>query len=310
MVKHGLLVTLALLVITLPAAPRAQTGTPPLSDEAITQFLLKARVVRSRGTEKGITGSVRATLDDGTLRHDAHVQTIDQSKAEFRGTQSTELNFRDSWRFNIAAYRIDRLLSLNLVPVSVERRWRNDAGAFTWWIDDVMMDEGERVKKNVGAPDAACWSEQLHAMRLFDQLIDNVDRNVGNMLITSEWRLWAIDHTRAFRYSKTPRKPEHLVRIDRAVLQRLKALDLATLKREIGRYVVESDIRTLLSRRDAIVAHFENRGDAALFDRRDPAAGCAKVSASPGRPQPHQAEQQHDIGRHRMPSEERDVSNR
>ena len=39
----------------------------------------------------------------------------------------------------------------------------------------------------------------MSLVRVFDQLIGNIDRNVGNLLITSDWRIWAIDHTRAFR---------------------------------------------------------------------------------------------------------------
>ena len=49
----------------------------------------------------------------------------------------------------MAAYRLDRLLGLNLVPVSVGRLYRGHTAAFTWWIDDVMMDEGERLKKKL-----------------------------------------------------------------------------------------------------------------------------------------------------------------
>ena len=160
------------------------------------------------------------------------------------------------------------------MPVSVERVWSSRPAAFTWWIDDVMMDEGERQKKKLDPPDAMCWSEQLWSLRIFDQLIDNIDRNLGNSVITRTWRLWGIDHTRAFRYSKEPRSPHLMIRIDRALLQRLKALDFATLKREVGRYLDDADIRNLLSRRDAIVAHFEKLGEGGVYDRKDPAAGC------------------------------------
>jgi len=93
------------------------------------------------------------------------------------------------------------------------------------------------------------------------------------MLITKGWRVWAIDHTRAFRLSKTPR-PAMLTGIDRAVLQRLEALDFATLKRIVDGYITDGDIRALLSRRDGIVAHFKAHASL-VYDRRDPASGCA-----------------------------------
>ena len=253
----------------------------PLSDAQRERFLQTAQVLKARELDKGVTASSRATLTDGTLTHDAHVQTIDQYKQEFKGGRVPELDFRDKWQFNVVAYKIDRLIGLNLVPVSVERVWASKAGAFTWWIDDVMMDEGERQKKKLAPPDVVCWSEQLWSLRVFDQLIDNVDRNLGNSVISKGWRLWAIDHTRAFRYSREPRNPALLIRIDRALLQRLKALEFPTLKREVGSYLNDADIRNLLSRRDAIVAHFEKLGESSFYDRRDPATGCEVAQGLP-----------------------------
>ena len=40
-------------------------------------------------------------------------------------------------------------------------------------------------------------------MRVFDELIANTDRNLGNMLIDRQWKLWLIDHSRAFRLHET-----------------------------------------------------------------------------------------------------------
>ena len=239
-----------------------------MSDAAIEQFLLKAEVTKSRSAGKGITNSIRATLTDGALTHDAHVQIIDESKREFRSDQGTEFNFRDSWSFNVAAYRIDRLLGLKLVPVSVERRWRTNVGAFTWWVDDVMMDEAERLKRKAQSPDPQGWNEEMQLVRLFDQLIYNIDRNLGNLVITNDWTIWAIDHTRAFRTAEKLKTPANVARCDRQVFVKLKALDRDTLRREVGKYLQNWEIDALLKRRDAIVKIIEDKGDAGQFDRR------------------------------------------
>lgn len=276
---HALAPILALSVALTVSSGYARTQevppAPSLTDEQMEAFLRTAKVIRTRGTEKGITGSVRATLSDGTLTHDAHIQSIDQRKTTFQGRDGLEFNFRDSWQFNIAAYKIDRLLGLQLVPVAVKRSWRGTTSAFSWWVDDVLMDEGERLKQKVLPPNVACWSEQTRLLRMFDQLIENTDRNIGNTLITRRWRLWAIDHTRAFRYSKTLRNPATLTGIDRTVLARLETLDFETVKRAVEGHITDADIRNLLVRRDAMVEHFKKLGDAALFDRRDPRSGCA-----------------------------------
>ena len=266
-----------------PASPPVAPATTPspvpakLSDAEMERFLLKARVTRTRGASKGVTGSLRATLTDGTLTHDAHVQTIDEHMQQFAGSNGgVEFDFRDSWTFNLAAYRIDRLIGLNLVPVSVARRHDYKEAAFTWWLDDVMMDEQERLKRKeqrkadlpAEPPDTEVWNQQMQTVRLFDQLIANIDRNLGNLVITKDWRLWPIDHTRAFRTNRQLKTPANVTRIDRGVLERLKMLDRETLRKETGKYLTTFQIDALLARRDAIVKRIEDLGPAAVFDRQ------------------------------------------
>jgi len=254
-----------------PPSPTGQAVAAPQpaaipSDAEIEHFLKEAKVVKTKGIGKGVTGTVRATLTDGVLTHDAQIQQIEEKKAQFDAPGAQEFNFEDSWRFNVAAYRVDRLIGLNMVPVSISRVWQSKPGAFTWWIDDVMMDEGARLKGKIQPPDSSLWNEQMQLVRVFDQLIYNVDRNAGNLLIGKNWRVWAIDHTRAFRTASSLKSAAQITRCDRTVLERMKALDKATLKKEIGEFVSEFQINGLLARRDTIVQMLQSK-PGGLFDR-------------------------------------------
>lgn len=248
-------------------------GVPSaLAQQALTleeqeAFLKTARIIRTRDAGKGVTGTLRATLSDGVLTHDASIQTVDISMREFRSNRGTELNFKDSWRFNVAAYRLNKLVQLGRIPPSVERNYNGKQGSFTWWVDDVLMDEGQRLKTKAQAPDIDAWNEQLWHVRLFDQLIQNVDRNLGNLVIDKQWGVWMIDHTRAFRLSNKPSTPKNLTRIERGALERLKALDPDVINEAVGDYLTSFEKRALLQRRDAIVAHFE-QGGAVIYERK------------------------------------------
>jgi hypothetical protein len=248
--------------VSTPLAPAAA-----LTDAQMEEFLLKAEVVRTRTSKKGVTGTIQATLSDGTLTHDAQIQTVDERKAQFVSATGTEFNFRDSWAFNVAGYRLDRLLGMNMVPVSVSRYWRSQQAAFTWWIDDVLMEEGDRLKKKLQPPNPTAWNQQMQIVRLFDQLIANVDRNMGNLVITRDWRVWPIDHTRAFRTYTSLASPKNVTRTDRALLERLKALDHAALNAATAKYLTSFEIEAVLKRRDAIVKRLEMLGPAAVFER-------------------------------------------
>jgi hypothetical protein len=239
-------------------AAQAPAERPALSLAEKEEFLAKARIVRTRSVSVGVTGTLRATLTDGRITHDASIQTIDEYKSRFEGLRGVELDFKDSWKYNVAAYRLDRLLELGMVPPSVERRYDRGPAAFTWWVDDVLMDEGARLKKKIPVPDVRRWNEQMWHVRLFDQLIDNVDRNLGNLLIDTDWRIWMIDHSRAFRLLESPRAKANISQCDRVVLERLKALDLETVTKATRGYLTGPEIKAMLKRRDAIVQLLES----------------------------------------------------
>ena len=259
------------LTLTLPArggqAPPAPAWT--LTPAAMETFLLKARVVQSRDAGSGVTGSRRVTLSDGSLTHDAHVQVVDIQRTSFQAGKASELNFKDSYRFNIAGYRLATLLGIR-VPMSVQRTYDGNRASFTWWVDDVAMDESGRLKASFrGDPERT--SKQMLVMRAFDELIQNVDRNKGNLLWTKDWTLWLIDHTRAFRLNKQLLKRDDLTRIDRTLLARLRDLDPKRVREVVGDSLTGDEVEAVLARRTALVRHYDERialaGEAAvLFD--------------------------------------------
>jgi hypothetical protein len=267
--------------ISQQAAPVA-VAPVTITDQEIEQFLLNAKIGKPKGVSKGITGTTKVTMTDGKLTHDAQIQTIDETKAKFESMSGTEFNFRDSWKYNVAAYRLDRLIGMNMVPVSVARRSGSLMGAFTWWLDDVLMEEGERYKKKIESPDASLWNEQMRLVRVFDQLIYNIDRNGGNLIITKDWRIWAIDHTRAFRLHHQLQTPANVTFCDRQVFEKMKKLDRATLDKALREFLTGFEIEGILFRRDLIVKMIEAKGPNALYDRHPMPALTLKVPTSVG----------------------------
>jgi hypothetical protein len=249
-----LLAAAAVLPLAAPAA-LAQ----PLTREQQERFLLQAKVTRRETLSVGTTSSQRVTLDDGRMTHDAHFQPVDIFKPRYETGSGSEINFRDSYKFNIAAYRLDKLLGLNMVPVSVERRIAGKTGAVTWWVDDVLMMEKDRYLKGVTAPDPEAWNRQIYQARVLNQWIANTDPNLGNFLITKDWKLWTIDFTRAFRAHKDLLGPQELTCIDPRFQEALRTLSNDLVQSEIGRYLSDWEMQGLLSRREKIVEFFDRK---------------------------------------------------
>ncbi len=230
---------------------------PTLTKEQIRQFLLTAKVVGSRQSNKGITNPWRLTLSDGTVTHDASFQGVDVHKARMETVRGTELAFVDSYKYNIAAYRLAELLGIDdMMPVYVERSWAGTPGSLSWWLP-VKMDEVERHKQKLTPPDADAWNQQMYKVRVFDQLVYDTDANLTNVLIGEDWKIWRVDFTRAFRRSTDLKDPKDLERCDRHLLERLKTLDVNELTAKTKSYLNKEEVKAVMARRDKIVAQFQ-----------------------------------------------------
>jgi hypothetical protein len=255
---------LVALLYALPAYSQVAVPAPEpaLSVEQIKTFLKTAKVIRTRGTEKGVTAPKRLTLSDGSITHDAVFQAIDERKtvAELGGggrQAQTELNFVDSYKYNVAAYEIARLLELDhMMPVYVERRWNGQLGSISWFVP-TMMDESDRLKKKVQPPRPSQWNEQMYRMRVFSSLLRDTDRNLTNVLVTHDWKVMMIDFSRAFRLQPELLHLKDLAKIDRRLLAKLEALSREDARQATNDFLTKSELDAMMQRRDGLVAHFK-----------------------------------------------------
>jgi len=247
------------LALTGPATTRSAVASdePNLTQEQIQEFLKTAKVVKFRQIGKGITSPWRLTLSDGKLTHDAAFQSVDERKPVMRLSGRTEIGFRDSYEFNIAAFELAKVVGLgDMIPVTVQRSWNGQTGALSWWVS-WKWDEEMRRKENLEPPDRNAWNKQLNRMYVFSQLVYDTDRNQGNVLITEDWKLWMIDFTRAFRIQHELENPKQLGMCDRQLLEKLRRLNEAEVLEKTKPHLTESQVKAVMARRDRIVQCFE-----------------------------------------------------
>ena len=264
----GAFVVPLLVLLASPPLAYAQTTAPApsaeLSVDQIRDFLKNAKVIRTRGTPKGVTAPKRLTLSDGNIEHDGVFQAIDDRKmVEHLGggarQQTTELNFVDSYKYNIAAYELASLLGLDhMMPVYVERRLNGQVGSISWWVP-TLMDESERLKKKLQPPKPTDWNNQMYRMRVFSSLVRDTDRNLTNVLVSPAWKVIMIDFSRAFRMQPELQHVSDLGRIDRRLLTRLESLTRDAVKTATGDFLAKSELDAVMVRRDLLVAHFKKR---------------------------------------------------
>jgi hypothetical protein len=242
---------------TVPQAPASATTetSEGYQGEEAERFLTRARITRVQGMSEGVTAPRRMTLELDGVTRTAVFKTINEERPGITqlNTGQVEVNFVDTWRTEVAAYIVDRMISLGLVPATVEREYRGQSGSLQWWVE-AEMPEAQRVRDKVRPPDSLLWSQQMLTMELFDNLIYNTDRHLNNILVTKTFELRLIDHSRAFRTFPTLRPDHTLTRFSKSLLAGIGTLERDALRARIGRYVSASRIDALLQRRDAIVA--------------------------------------------------------
>jgi len=171
----------------------------------------------------------------------------------------------ESYRSEIAAYLLSRHLGLDMVPPVVEREIKGVKGAVVFWIDGVKPWDPSAPPKFPGAN----WSRQTSRMFMFDQLIANIDRNQGNLLLDAGGHVYLIDHSRAFtpKPDLTGLKPPQ--QFDQALWLRMAALTRADLESAVGDWLTGRQVQAILSRRDAMRKHIHRmvreRGEAVTF---------------------------------------------
>lgn len=237
--------------------------------EEVERFLTEAKFVRLGKTLGGVTLSRQAILElDGVTRFGVF-KTIDESKSGYTPlSRGGEINFQDSWRTEIPAYELDKLLRLRMVPVTVERTYNGKGGSLQAWVD-LGMSEAERLKKKISAPDVEAWNRQIHKVRMFDNLIYNTDRHLNNIWISKDWNVILIDHSRSFRPFGQLRAENVLTRFSRSLLEAMEKLDRPTLTKHMSKYLSPYQIDALLQRRDLIVQRARRlaseKGEAAVL---------------------------------------------
>ena len=231
-------------------------------------FLRDARVVSSRLFGEGVTGLKEVLLEHEGIQARAGFHEIDDRMRDVRMDSGIYRIYYDSYRGQCAAYAVARLLHIDNVPPIVCRRVEGVRGSVQLWVEGGML-ERERSADGIRPPVALDMTRQVQTMHLFDNLIFNDDRHSGNYLYDAEWRLWLIDHTRAFQTRGELRDAGKLALCERWLWERLQAVTEDQLRRVVSEYLEPGQVSALAKRHRLLVAHIAEmiavRGEGAVL---------------------------------------------
>ena len=177
--------------------------------------------------------------------------------------------FEENWKWEIAAYRLDKYLGINMVPPTVERVFMEERGSCQLWVT-AEMDLRKKVREGIETPPNKMysWNKAIYLQRAFDNLIANYDRHQGTILITKDWRMILVDHLRCFSTSdkyttelifteKHKDGPKVMRMLPRVFVENIEQLDFNRIKNIVGEYLTEEEIAAVLKRRDLILREID-----------------------------------------------------
>ena len=197
-------------------------------------------------------------------------------QAIWKDVQGRVKGYFENWKWEIAAYRLDKYLDLYMVPPTVEKRFRGNRGSCQLLVD-FWISLKNKYDQDIKTPSykVFSWNRALYLQRAFDNLIANEDRHQNQYLITEDWRMILIDHSRTFRTSKNFTKdliydagykegPRLMKELPKAFVERLKTLNQEIIREVVGEYLIDDEIEAVLLRRDLILKELD-RINAVLY---------------------------------------------
>ncbi len=272
-----LVLALSLLFVSVPAAEAQFTAEEIAQRQYWEDFLKTAEIVRFEDVGEGVTKPVKVYLQKEEV----------EAKAAWKNPKGMQQGFLEGWQYEIAAYRLDKILGLDMIPVTVEREFKRKPGALSLWAtSEYSLLKVEEQKIAIPAAVRKQVDDKKYLARAFDCLIANEDRTQQNILYTKDWRTILIDHSRAFRSSKefteklmfgknglkkfSDGRPILFRRLPRSFVEKVKALDEKSIKETVGPYLTDNEINAILKRQVLLLAEIdelikENGEDAVLY---------------------------------------------
>lgn len=262
-----------------PATPRPEVASSPTEGEGpwlgpdgsvlpfssgdeVQEYLETAKVLSWTNISVGITRPKKLLLENDGVRAHAVFRYEHSTDRALRLSDGTfHMFFRDSYRGEPAAFELARLLRLDTVPPATNRTIRRlGSGSVQLWIENAMREHDRRTRE-IELPDRAHFFRQMYNMFVFDNLVHNIDRNLGNILIGPDWKLWYIDCTRCFAASRDLFKPDRVRKIERRFWKALQALDWDEVRERLRPYLSRFEIRALRIRHGKLVELLRKRID-------------------------------------------------
>lgn len=208
-------------------------------------YLRTAEILSVEKEKTGRTAPWKIKLDDGKTIRLGHFKHLDRRRPSL---------FADSYKYEMAAYELNKLLHLNLVPPVVEREIEGTPGSLQLFIPNALSERNRR-RKNIEPPHSEEHKKIMEIINVFENLVyDEECLDADDILIQKkDWKVWRVDFSMAF--SPVPQLIPgcQIRRCSQKLYQNLLKLDRDTMRAKLEPYLNEDEINAVWKRKDIII---------------------------------------------------------
>jgi hypothetical protein len=230
-------------------------------DGPLEEYLKTAEIIEVEIDKfDGRTAPWGITLNDGDISRQAIFKYVNRPRPAL---------LPDSYHYEIAAYKMSKLLKYPAVPTVVEREIDETMGSLHLFLEGCFSLSYQQRNK-LEPIDSQNFSDALSDLAVFENLVF-CERDPEDVYIQeSDWRIWRVDYSEAFApFAELPYE-ETITRCSKELFQNLQRLEASEVKKVLEPHLSDEEIQALLQRKELVLDKIkqlaqEKDTDAVLF---------------------------------------------
>lgn len=213
--------------------------------EEVEYFLAKAEIINKiPEAVPGRTAAWKIDLDDGKSLRRAFFKPINDPRPA---------RLPESYKYELAAYAMDKLIGFNRIPPTIEREINGYEGSLQIRIENCMgLDEQQM--KGLSPPDPEAYANALEEINVFENLVYSERKELDDILIhQNSWDIYRVDFSQAFDPTPTLIPNQKITRCSAILFKNLQELSNDLIKVRFQPYLNEEEISGLLQRKSLII---------------------------------------------------------
>jgi hypothetical protein len=191
----------------------------------------------------GRTAPWGVMLDDGKTIRQALFKYVNRPRPT---------HLPDSYHYEIAAYKLSKLLEYPLIPPVVEREINETPGSLQLLLEGCFSLQHQQ-REGLKPADPQKFLDGLSDLAIFENLVFCEPNTEDVFIQENDWKIWRVDFSEAFDSFVELDSKNEITKCSKALFHNLKKLDEREIRIVLESHCNKEEIDALLERKNLII---------------------------------------------------------